>query len=101
MIPEEVPRPRNNEIFLHYFMTQEPLPVKKLSELQHFEPLGPQKGVTWSLGQQCWRAATYAKGKQKHMRFYPKDLSEAEVGTAWRQALAWREEQQKHRHAQL
>ncbi|CAE7743981.1 unnamed protein product, partial [Symbiodinium pilosum] len=71
--------------------------VKKLCELKHFEPLGPEVGVKWSLLEQCWRGRCRVNGKQKHKRFRPKDLSEKEVGNAWKQAVAWRKQQEKER----
>ena len=73
------------------------IPVKHLSELKHFEPLGPQPGVWWSLGEQCWHASYKVEGKKKRLRFRPKDFSEQEVGKAWKQAVAWRKQQEKER----
>ena len=73
------------------------VPVKHLSELKHFEPLGPQPGVKWSLGEQCWHAKCTVAGKCRNMRFRPKDLSEKEVEKAWKQAVAWRKQQEKER----
>ena len=73
------------------------VPVKKFSELKHFEPLGPQPGVRWNLDEQCWRATYKVAGKQSHMRFRPKDFSEKEVEKAWKQAVAWRKQREKER----
>ena len=69
------------------------VPVKQLSELQHFQPLGPQKGVTWSRNEQCWNAQCYVGDKKRRARFRPRDLSDGEVAKAWKQAVAWRSEQ--------
>ena len=73
------------------------VPVKHLSELKHFEPLGPQPGVKWSLGEQCWHARCTVAGKDRHLRCRPKDFSEKEVEKAWKQAVAWRKQQEKER----
>ena len=73
------------------------IPVKHLSELKHFEPLGPQPGVWWSLGEQCWHARCTVAGKHRHLRCRPKDFSEKEVEKAWKQAVAWRKQQEKER----
>ena len=73
------------------------VPVKHLSELKHFEPLGPQPGVRWSLGEQCWHACCAVKGRTRHLRCRPKDFSEKEVEKAWKQAVAWRKQQEKER----
>ena len=73
------------------------VPVKHLSELKHFEPLGPQLGVKWNLGEQCWHARCSVAGKLRHMRCRPKDFSEKEVEKAWKQAVAWRKQQEKER----
>ena len=71
------------------------VPVKPLSELLHFEPLGPEKNIKWSRGEQGWRASYKAGGKQKNMRFRPKSFSPKEVKKAWKQAVAWRKQQEK------
>ena len=73
------------------------VPVKHLSELKQFEPLGPQPGVKWNLGEQCWHARCGVAGKSRHMRCRPKDFSEKEVEKAWKQAVAWRKQQEKER----
>ena len=73
------------------------VPVKKLSELKHFAPLGPQLGVKWSLGEQCWHTKCRVASKYKNMRFRPKDFSEKEVKKAWKQAVTWRKRQEKER----
>ena len=77
---------------------EEIVPVKKVSELKHFEPLGPQPGVKWSLGEQCWRGKCEVNGKTRDMRFRPKDFSEKELEKAWKQAVAWRKQQEKERN---
>ena len=74
---------------------EELVPVKPLSELKHFEPLGPQKGIRWVLGEQAWHATCTIAGKLRHMRFRPKDFSAKEVEKAWKQAVAWRKQQEK------
>ena len=76
------------------------VPVKPLSELPHFEPLGPQKGIKWNLGEQAWHAQCNVSGSNRHMRFRPKDFSPKEVEKAWKQAVAWRKQQEKDRAAQ-
>ena len=73
------------------------VPVKPLSELKHFEPLGPQKGIRWVLGEQAWHATCTIAGKLRHMRFRPKDFSAKEVEKAWKQAVVWRKQQEKER----
>ena len=73
------------------------VPVKKLSQLKHFEPLGLQKGVRWVCSEQCWRAGIKFSGQRKESRFRPRDLSEKEVKKAWKQAVAWRRQQEKDR----
>ncbi|CAE7616735.1 unnamed protein product [Symbiodinium sp. KB8] len=74
------------------------VPVKPLSELPNFEPLGPQPGIKWNRGEQSWHATCNVFGKQRNMRFRPKDFSAKEVGTAWKQAVAWRKQQEKERN---
>ena len=71
--------------------------VKRLCELKHFEPLGPEVGVKWRFGEQCWHAFCRIGGKTRNMRSRPKDFSETEVEKAWKQALAWRKQQEKER----
>ena len=73
------------------------VPVKKFAELQHFEPLGTQAGVKWSVGEQCWRAQCFYSGRQRNMRFTPKDLTETEVKKSWEQAVSWRQKQEQER----
>ncbi|CAE7598682.1 GAPC1 [Symbiodinium sp. CCMP2592] len=58
-------------------------------QLQHLEPLGPEKGIRWVASEQAW----HARCQGKHMRFRPKDLARKNVQKAWKQALAWRKEQ--------
>ncbi|CAE7944315.1 unnamed protein product [Symbiodinium necroappetens] len=72
------------------------VPVKPLSELPNFEPLGPEKGIRWVPGEQAWHARhRNAFGKRDHMRFRPKGFSAKEVEKAWKQAVAWRKQQEK------
>ena len=78
-------------------LKEELIPVKHLSELKHFEPLGPQPGVKWRLGGQYWRVRCIVNGKDREMTFQPNDLSEKEVEKAWKQAVAWRKQQEKER----
>ena len=73
------------------------VPVDRLAEAPHFEPLGPEPGVRWILGEKGWRATCMVGGKQRNMRFRPKDFSEKEVEKAWKQAVAWRKQQEKER----
>ena len=73
------------------------VPVDRLAEAPHFEPLGPEKGVRWVLGEKAWHAQCSVGGKKRHMRCRPKDFSEKEVEKAWKQAVAWREQQEKER----
>ena len=73
------------------------VPVKHLSELKHLEPLGPRPGVKWSLGEQCWHAQCPVVGKNRHLRCRPRDFSDKEVEKAWKQAVAWRKQQEKER----
>ena len=73
------------------------VPVKPLSEIPHFEPFGPEQGIKWSLGEQAWRATCKIASKQRNMRFRPKDFSPKEVEKAWKQAVAWRKQQEKER----
>ncbi|CAE7027644.1 lrrc59, partial [Symbiodinium sp. KB8] len=74
------------------------VPVKPLSEMPNFEPLGPEKGIRWVPGEQAWHARhRNAFGKRDHMRFRPKDFSAKEVEKAWKQAVAWRKQQEKVR----
>ena len=75
----------------------EVVPVDRLAEVPHFEPLGPEKGVRWVLGEKAWHARSLVGGRTRHMRFRPKDLSEKEVEKAWKQAVAWRKQQEKER----
>ncbi|CAE6942066.1 ADARB1 [Symbiodinium sp. CCMP2592] len=73
------------------------VPVKPLSELPNFEPLGPQPGIRWNRGEQAWHACCVVGGKTRNMRFRPKDFSPKEVEKAWKQAVAWRKQQEKER----
>ena len=72
---------------------RETVPVPDTSELRHFAPLGPQRGVTWNKANQCWRA-THGSGKsQISRRFRPVSSSDEGVAKAWEQAVAWRRAQ--------
>ncbi|CAE7471090.1 unnamed protein product [Symbiodinium sp. CCMP2592] len=71
------------------------VPVKPLSEIPHFEPLGPEKGIKWVPSERAWRARCNCSGKEKAMRFCPKDFSPKEAEKAWKQAVAWRKQQEK------
>ncbi|CAE7219334.1 unnamed protein product [Symbiodinium sp. CCMP2592] len=73
------------------------VPVKPLSEIPHFEPLGPEKGVKWRRSVQGWRAQCAVNGKNLELVVQPKDFSPKEVEKAWKQAVAWRKQQEKAR----
>ncbi|CAE7554527.1 unnamed protein product [Symbiodinium sp. CCMP2456] len=73
----------------------EVVPVKPLSEIPHFEPLGPEKGIRWS--QQTWHAQINVAGEHRDLRVRPKDFSAKEVEKAWKQAVAWRKQQEKEK----
>ncbi|CAE7041099.1 unnamed protein product [Symbiodinium sp. KB8] len=73
------------------------VPVKPLSEIPHFEPLGPQPGIKWNRGEQAWHAQCNVSGSNRNMRFRPKDFSVKEVEKAWKQAVVWRKQQEKER----
>ncbi|CAE7922933.1 unnamed protein product [Symbiodinium necroappetens] len=88
---------RARELAKELGQQEEVVPVKRLSELPHFEPLGPQKGIRWNLGEQAWQAACIVCRKKRNMRFRPKDFSAKEVEKAWKQAVAWRKQQEKER----
>ena len=79
----------------------EVVPARKLSEMPHFEPLGPQKGIWWRLGEQCWHATLRVCGKTKNMRFRPTNSSEGEVAKAWKTAVAWRQQQKENKQAKI
>ena len=85
------------ELAKKWGLYDEEAPVERLSELPHFEPLGPEPGVRWKLGEKAWHACCKVGGRRRNMRFRPKDFSEKEVGKAWNQAVAWRK-QQKEQH---
>ena len=72
-------------------------PLRRLSELKRFEPLRPQLGVNWCLGEQCWHACCAVGGKTRHLRCRPKDFSDEEVRRSWNEAVAWRQQQEKER----
>ena len=76
---------------------KEAKPLRRLSELRRFEPLEPQLGVKWSLGEQCWHAQCHVGGKARHLRFRPKDFSDEEVQRTWNEAVVWRQQQEKER----
>ena len=76
-------------------LQEEVVPVKPLSELPLFEPLEPRKRINWNRGEQAWHACCAVGGKTRNMRFRPKDFSPKEVEKAWKQAVAWRKQQEK------
>ena len=86
---------RARELAKELGQQEEVVPVKPLSELPHFEPLGPEKGIKWQPGEQAWHASCAVGGKTRHMRFRPKDFLAKEVEKAWKQALVWRKQQEK------
>ena len=88
---------RARELAKELGLQEEVVPVKPLLELPHFEPLGPEKGIKWVLSEQAWRVRYICSGKEKGMRFHPADFSPKEVEKAWRQAVAWRKQQEKER----
>ncbi|CAE7259273.1 unnamed protein product, partial [Symbiodinium sp. KB8] len=88
---------RARELAKELGLQEEVVSVKPLSELPHFEPLGPQKGIYWNRGEQAWHACCAVGGKSRHMRFRPKDFSAKEVEKSWKQAVAWRKQQEKER----
>ena len=88
---------RARELAKELGLQEEVVAVKPLSELAHFEPLGPQKGIKWSRGEQAWHAQCNVSGSNRHMRFRPQDFSAKEVEKAWKQAVAWRKQQEKER----
>ncbi|CAE7804156.1 unnamed protein product [Symbiodinium sp. CCMP2592] len=72
----------------------EPVRVKKLSEMIHFDKLGPENGVSWSVPEQSWVSYVYFNGvKTSAKRFRPKDLSKQAVQNSWDEAVAWRKQQ--------
>ncbi|CAE7813917.1 unnamed protein product [Symbiodinium sp. CCMP2456] len=78
-------------------LQEEVVRVKPLSELPHFEPLGPQRGIKWNRGEQGWHVQCNVSGSNRHMRFRPTDFSTKEVEKSWKQAVAWRKQQEKDR----
>ena len=76
---------------------KEAKPLRRLSELRRFEPLEPQPGVKWSLGEQCWHAQCHVGDKNRNMRFRPKDFSDEEVQRTWNEAVAWRRQREKEK----
>ncbi|CAE7355874.1 unnamed protein product [Symbiodinium necroappetens] len=88
---------RARELAKELGVQEEVVPVKSLSELPNFEPLGPQPGIKWNRGEQAWHACCAVGGKTRNMRFRPKDFSAKEVEKAWKQAVAWRKQQEKER----
>eukprot|EP00439_Symbiodinium_sp_Y106_P062741 s3112_g9.t1 len=55
------------------------------------------KTINWNRGEQAWHACCAVGGKTRNMRFRPKDFSAKEVEKAWKQAVAWRKQQEKER----
>ncbi|CAE7906972.1 unnamed protein product [Symbiodinium necroappetens] len=88
---------RARELARELGLQEKVVPVKPLSELPNFEPLGPQLGIKWNRGEHAWHATCHVSGKQRNMRFRPKDFSSKEVEKAWKQAVAWRKQQEKER----
>eukprot|EP00439_Symbiodinium_sp_Y106_P008887 s3486_g1.t1 len=91
---------RARELAKELGLQEEVVPVKPLSELPHFEPLGPEKGVRWRSSAQGWRAQCAVNGKNLELVVQPKDFSPKEVEKAWKQAVAWRKQQEKDRASQ-
>eukprot|EP00439_Symbiodinium_sp_Y106_P029266 s1240_g3.t1 len=76
----------------------EPVRVKKLSEMIHFDKLGPESGVSWSVPEQSWVSYVYFNGAKKSAkRFRPRDFSKQAVQNAWDEAVAWRKQQTPRR----
>ncbi|CAE7813923.1 ADARB1 [Symbiodinium sp. CCMP2456] len=88
---------RARELAKELGLQEELVPVKPLSELPNFEPLGPQKNIKWNLGEQAWKAQCNVSGRKRCMRFRPKDFSAKELEKSWKQAVAWRKQQEKER----
>ena len=88
---------RARELAKELGLQEEVVPVKPLSELPHFEPLEPRKRINWNRGEQAWHACCAVGGKTRNMRFRPKDFSAKEVEKAWKQAVAWRKQQEKEK----
>ena len=88
---------RARELARELGLQEEVVPVKPLSEIPHFEPLGPEKGIRWVPAEQAWRARCSVPGKSTEIRFRPKDFSAKEVEKAWKQAVTWRKQQEKER----
>eukprot|EP00439_Symbiodinium_sp_Y106_P039920 s3112_g4.t2 len=88
---------RARELAKEFGRQEEVVPVKPLSELPHFEPLRPEKGIKWS--QQSWHAQITVAGEHRGRRFRPQDLSAKEVQKAWKQAVAWRTQNEKEMRA--
>ena len=88
---------RARELAEELGLQEEVVPVKRLSELPNFEPLGPEKRIRWSQLEQAWDVDLKVSGERRHRRFRPKDFSAPEVEKAWKQAVAWRKQQQKEK----
>ena len=88
---------RARELAKELGLQEEVVPVKPLSEIPHFEPLGLEKGIKCVPSEQAWRVRYICSGKEKGMRFRPKDFSPKEVKKAWKQAVAWCKQQEKER----
>jgi len=69
--------------------------VSTLSALPVFEPKVPYRGVTWSQGEQQWRAKCKVGGLTRDFRVKPKDHSEAELERSFQVAVAWKKRQEK------
>ena len=85
------------ELAKEWGLHDEEVAVERLSELPHFEPLAPEPGVKWRRGAQHWRAQCHVNSKNRNFTVKPKDYSEKEVEKAWKQAVAWRKQQEKER----
>ena len=83
------------ELGIRDVQQREAKPLRRLSELRRFEPLGPQKGVRWRVGAQYWRAQCHVGKKTLEMTFQPQDFSDEEVRRTWNEAVAWRQQQEK------
>ncbi|CAE7194319.1 unnamed protein product, partial [Symbiodinium sp. CCMP2456] len=88
---------RARELAQELGLQEELVPVKPLSEIPHFEPLGPEKGINWRTSAQGWRAQCTVDGKHRELVVQPKDFSAKEVEKAWKQAVAWRKQQEKEK----
>ena len=56
---------RARELAKELGLQEEVVPVKPLSEIPHFEPLGLEKGIKWVPSEQAWRVRYICSGKEK------------------------------------